>query len=116
MDLLYRKCSLIESSTQPLTRREIGDLLKGIPEWKLENGHLYQRFLCKDYKGCIQFTNDVVGIAFSEGHFPDLCITQGRYVDVLLYSYAVGGLTHNDFILAAKITHKLVHHSANSAL
>jgi pterin-4a-carbinolamine dehydratase len=48
--------------------------------------------------------NDVVGIAFNEGHFPDLCINQARYVDIMLYTYAIGGLSLIDFILAAKIT------------
>jgi 4a-hydroxytetrahydrobiopterin dehydratase len=116
MDLLYRKCATIGPGTSPLTRREIGELLKEVPEWKLEDGHLYKRFSCRDYRECIQFTNDVVGIAFNEGHFPDICITQGRYVDVLLYTYSIGGLSWNDFILAAKITHKLIHHPGQSAL
>ncbi|MDD1678070.1 MAG: 4a-hydroxytetrahydrobiopterin dehydratase [Methanomicrobiales archaeon] len=104
MDLLYRKCATIEPGTPPLTRREIGVLLKEVPEWRLENGHLYRRFSCRDYWECVQCTNDVVTIAFGEGHFPDICITQGRYVDVLLYTYGMGGLSWNDFILAAKIT------------
>jgi 4a-hydroxytetrahydrobiopterin dehydratase len=116
MNLLYRKCATLGPSTQPLTRREMGVLLKEVPEWGLENGHLYRRFSCRDYRECIQFINDVVGIAFSEGHFPDICITQERYVDVLLYTYSIGGLSLNDFIMAAKITHKLTHHPGESAL
>jgi pterin-4a-carbinolamine dehydratase len=58
----------------------------------------------------------MVGIVFNEEHFPDICITQGHYVDVLLYTYMIGGLSWNDFILAAKITYKLTYHMGQSAL
>jgi 4a-hydroxytetrahydrobiopterin dehydratase len=116
MDLLSMRCASLEPGTQPLTRKEIGALLKEVPEWKQENGHLYKRFSFKDYRECIQFTNDVVAIAFGENHFPDICIIRGRYVDVLLYTYAIGGLSWNDFILAAKIIHRFVQHPTSSAL
>jgi 4a-hydroxytetrahydrobiopterin dehydratase len=51
-----------------------------------------------------------------EGHFPDICVSQGRYVDILLYTYAIGGLSLNDFTLAVKIVHRLTHSPAESGL
>ena len=46
---------------------------------------------------------DRVGaLAEAEGHHPDLHLSFGR-VGVVLWTHAAGGLTENDFILAAKI-------------
>lgn len=116
MDLLNRKCTLIEGGKPPLTRKEIGILLKEVPDWSLEDGHLLRRFTFRDFKECVKFMDGVVGIATEEGHYPDICISNARYVDILLYTYAIGGLSLNDFILAAKIVHRLVHAPASSGM
>jgi 4a-hydroxytetrahydrobiopterin dehydratase len=42
-------------------------------------------------------------VAELEGHHPDLHLTGYRNVAVELWTHAAGGLTENDFILAAKI-------------
>ena len=42
-------------------------------------------------------------LAEAEGHHPDLHLSGYRNVVLELYTHAVGGLTENDFILAAKI-------------
>lgn len=116
MELLYRKCTLVEAGIPPLTRKEIGVLLKEVPDWSLEDGHLLRRFTFRDFKECVKFVDGVVGIATEEGHFPDICISQARHVDILLYTYAIGGLSLNDFILAAKIVHRFIHTPASSGL
>jgi len=41
-----------------------------------------------------------------EGHIPDLALREGKFVEVGLYTYPAGGLTLNDFIVAAKINAK----------
>ena len=41
-----------------------------------------------------------------EGHIPDLAMREGRFVDVGYYTYPAGGLTLNDFIMAAKINER----------
>jgi 4a-hydroxytetrahydrobiopterin dehydratase len=42
-------------------------------------------------------------LAAQEGHYPDICITESRHVEVSFYTYPAGGLTLNDFIMAAKL-------------
>jgi 4a-hydroxytetrahydrobiopterin dehydratase len=42
-------------------------------------------------------------LAEAEGHHPDLHLTNYRDVTIELWTHAAGGLTENDFILAAKI-------------
>ena len=51
----------------------------------------------------IDFFNKVAALAEEEGHHPDLHLEGYRQVKIVLWTHAVGGLTENDFILAAKI-------------
>ena len=50
----------------------------------------------------MDFANKITPIAESEGHHPDLSVGWGR-VGVTLSTHAIGGLSENDFIVAAKI-------------
>ncbi len=80
-------------------------LLKQLdPAWMLvDQAHLLVReFRFKDFAEALAFANKVGAVAEEEGHHPDLSISWGS-VSVELSTHAVGGLTENDFILAAKI-------------
>jgi 4a-hydroxytetrahydrobiopterin dehydratase len=50
----------------------------------------------------MQFLNNIAFIAEEEGHHPDICISYNK-LDISLFTHAVGGLSENDFIMAAKI-------------
>jgi 4a-hydroxytetrahydrobiopterin dehydratase len=106
MDLAEEKCTPIEPGTPPLTRREILSLAKTVPGWTLEGTRLVQKFTCKNFIEAVKFFNNVSVIAAGEMHYPEMCITGQRLVTVALYTPASGGLTRNDFILAAKIGDK----------
>ncbi|MDH7592995.1 MAG: 4a-hydroxytetrahydrobiopterin dehydratase [Methanomicrobiales archaeon] len=110
------KCTPLQPSTQPLTRKEIKALMPQIPDWSLDEGHLVTRYDCRDFAECIRIFGEVIAIAMEEGHFPDICISRSRYVDVLLYTYAIGGLSLNDFILAARISGRTRRDPGASAL
>lgn len=75
-------------------------------DWVLERreGHdeLVRRFRFKDFVSAVDFVTRLTPIAEDEGHHPDLLVGWGR-VDVMLWTHAAGGLTENDFILAAKL-------------
>jgi 4a-hydroxytetrahydrobiopterin dehydratase len=79
------------------------DLLASVPGWSLSGGHLTKAFPQPDAAACIAFFNQIAGLAAEEGHFPDLCMRESRVVEVSLYTYPAGGLTRNDFIMAAKL-------------
>ena len=49
------------------------------------------------------FVNDVAALAEEEGHHPDIAVRDWNCVDLSLWTHAIGGLSENDFILAAKI-------------
>jgi 4a-hydroxytetrahydrobiopterin dehydratase len=57
----------------------------------------------KDFMTAIAFFGRVAAIAESEGHHPDLHLQEYRNVWIELWTHAIGGLSENDFILAAKI-------------
>ena len=74
-----------------------------VPSWKvLDNKKLEREFKFKDFKGAMAFVNRVADIADSEGHHPDIYVFY-NLVRFELSTHAIGGLSENDFILAAKI-------------
>jgi 4a-hydroxytetrahydrobiopterin dehydratase len=49
------------------------------------------------------FLNRLAEIAEREGHHPDFCLKRWNQVSLTLTTHAIGGLSHNDFVLAAKL-------------
>ena len=78
-------------------------LLPEIPGWEVvEDGHaLVKTFKFKDYYRTMAFVNALAYIANREDHHPDLGVHYDRCV-VRFSTHDVGGLSENDFILAAK--------------
>ncbi|MDP3999220.1 MAG: 4a-hydroxytetrahydrobiopterin dehydratase [bacterium] len=68
----------------------------------LENKKIRREFVFKGFKEAIVFVNKVAEIAEQEDHHPDIHIFY-RKVVIELWTHAVGGLSENDFIMAAKI-------------
>ena len=73
--------------------------------WELvEEGKKIRRtWTAKNFMAGIDFFNKVAALAEEEGHHPDLHLEGYRKVAVEIWTHAIGGLTENDFILAAKI-------------
>ena len=87
-----------------MTESEAKKHLAEISGWTLiENGKKIEKlFTHADFKVAMVFVNKVADIAESEGHHPDIFISYNK-VTITLWTHAVGGLSLNDFILAAKI-------------
>lgn len=73
-----------------------------VPSWVLKDGKLTKRLTFKDFKEAMVFVNTVADVAEANGHHPDLSIFYNK-VTIELFTHAIGGLSVNDFILAAKI-------------
>ena len=88
-------------------RKRCADRLAAVPAWKLtEDGKRIRReWRVKDFLTGLDFFRRVGEVAEKEDHHPDLHLTGYRNVAIELWTHAVGGLTDNDFILAAKIDH-----------
>jgi 4a-hydroxytetrahydrobiopterin dehydratase len=86
-----------------LTHEQIGYLLQRIEDWTVKDDRtLGKAYRFPDFAAGLAFVNQAGAIAKAEGHHPDLHLSWGR-VTVELQTHVVGGLTENDFILAAKI-------------
>jgi 4a-hydroxytetrahydrobiopterin dehydratase len=103
MELAQQKCTTYKPGSPPLTRKETIELLGQVPGWALRNGHIVRTFTFPDAAACMEFFSDITGLATGEGHFPDICMKESRFVEVSFYTYSAGGLTLNDFIMAAKL-------------
>ena len=88
----------------PLTIQEAQALLKEIPSWILspDSKNISKQFKFRNFAEALAFTNQVGEIAEAEGHHPGIALLWGK-VGVTLSTHAIGGLSENDFILAAKI-------------
>jgi 4a-hydroxytetrahydrobiopterin dehydratase len=102
--LTEKKCVPCESGEPTLKPKEIEKYLKELGEsWRiLKNLKIEKSFGFKDFKGAISFVNKVAGLAEEEGHHPDILIEYNK-VNITIWTHAIGGLSENDFILAAKI-------------
>jgi 4a-hydroxytetrahydrobiopterin dehydratase len=85
-------------------RDESATLLAQTPGWRIaaDGLSLSREFTFKNFVEAMNFANKITPIAESEGHHPDLAVSWGK-VTVTLMTHAIGGLSENDFILAAKI-------------
>ena len=104
MELEKKRCLPCEGGVSALPQDEVERLLSQISGWTLEPGRseLRKRFRFSRFGETIAFVNRMADLAESEGHHPDFCVRFAN-LDVTLTTHAVGGLTENDFILAAKI-------------
>jgi len=104
-ELSRKRCVPCEGGVPPLARDEAETLIRGLEGWTLDpDAKLITRsWTMKNFMAGIDFFNKVAAVAEEEGHHPDLHLEGYRRVTIGLWTHAVGGLTENDFIMAAKI-------------
>ncbi len=104
-ELSRKQCVPCEGGIPALSRAEVQSHLAALPEWKLtaDGKHIRREWRVKDFPTALDFFNHVGQVAEQQGHHPDLHLTGYRNVAIEISTHAVGGLTENDFILAAKI-------------
>src|SRR3989344_4076976 len=72
-------------------------------QWEvIEEKKINYTFKFKTFKEAISFINKVADLAESENHHPNIHILYNK-IKIVLSTHSVGGLSENDFILAAKI-------------
>ena len=104
-DLTTRHCIPCVKGTPPLGDEQTAGLLEQLhPDWTLatDNRSISRTLRFKDYYQTIAFINALAWIAHGEDHHPDLEVGYNRCV-VRYSTHAVGGLSENDFICAARI-------------
>jgi 4a-hydroxytetrahydrobiopterin dehydratase len=103
--LAQKHCLPCDGGIPPLDRPRIDALLAQLPDWALapDGKRIRRKWRAKDFALALDFLNRIGAIAEVEGHHPDLHLEGYRHVTVEIWTHAVGGLSENDFILAAKI-------------
>ena len=102
--LTQRKCKPCEGGAQPLPPSAAHTLLQDVKGWELVDGKLIRKTVkCADFMDAVGLLQRIAPIAEAEDHHPDLHLTGYRKLTIELSTHAIGGLSENDFIVAAKI-------------
>lgn len=104
MGLADKRCVPCEGGVIPLFRPRAEELLKEVPDWQLsaDAKSISRKFTFRNFKEALVFVNKIGSIAEGENHHPDISFGWGKAI-VELSTHAIGGLSENDYILAAKI-------------
>lgn len=100
--LSAKNCQPCEGGIPPLEQREIERLLKDLSDWEQLGNALVKTYRFKNYYETMAFVNATAWVSHRENHHPDLEVGY-RQCRVRYSTHAIGGLSENDFICAAKI-------------
>jgi len=103
-ELASRRCRPCEGGVPPFSRAQAQELMPQLnAAWQLaEEAHALRReFRFRDFYRTMSFVNALAHLANIEDHHPDLEVGY-NYCRVTFTTHAVGGLSENDFVCAAK--------------
>jgi len=101
--LASRTCVPCTRSTPRLSPEQIAELMPQLDGWSVQDDRkLVKMYRFPDFASGLAFVNRAGAVAEAEGHHPDLHLSWGR-VGAVVSTHAIGGLSENDFILAAKL-------------
>ena len=103
-DLASRRCRPCEGGMPPLERAQAQQLMAQLDAaWTLdaEARSLRREYRFRDFYRTMSFVNALAHLANIEDHHPDLEVGY-NYCRVAFTTHAVGGLSENDFVCAAK--------------
>ncbi len=103
--LRAKKCVPCEGGVPKLTPDEAAAQLAKLQGWTVthDGERIRKEWVVKNFMAAMNFFGKVAEIAEAEGHHPDLHLVGYRNVAIEIWTHAIGGLSENDFILAAKI-------------
>src|SRR3989338_5828840 len=102
--LSQRKCKPCEGGVTPFPPSAAQMLLRDAAGWELVEGKAIRKTVkCKAFPDAVSLIQRIAPVAEAEDHHPDLPLTRYRMLTIELSTHAIGGLSENDFILAAKI-------------
>ena len=100
-ELTAKKCKPCEGGVAPYSAREAQDMLKQLKGWIIEEGKLVKVYPFTNYYQTMAFVNALAWISHREDHHPDLIVGYNK-CRIEYMTHAIGGLSENDFICAAK--------------
>ncbi len=102
--LADQHCRPLGSVTAPLAGNAVDELLAELHSaWRVLHGPLLtRRFESRDYPRLVALVSLIGALAQAEDHHPEMELAWGR-LDVSIWTHSIGGLSKNDFVLAAGI-------------
>jgi 4a-hydroxytetrahydrobiopterin dehydratase len=101
-ELARKKCKPCEGGVAPLSDEQVRPLLKGLDGWTREGKSITKTYRFKNYFETMAFVNAAAWISHREDHHPEMLASYGE-CRVSYWTHAIGGLSENDFICAAKL-------------
>ncbi|MAV37168.1 MAG: 4a-hydroxytetrahydrobiopterin dehydratase [Planctomycetaceae bacterium] len=104
-ELVAKRCQPCEGGVEPYTLEASREQLVDLHGWALtaDGQRIRKEWTVRHFMAAMDFFNRVAEVAEDDGHHPDLHVSGYRHVAIELWTHAIGGLSENDFILAAKI-------------
>ena len=114
--LAQRRCKPCEGGVEPLPESAARALLGDVKDWELVDlsaggktvKAIRKTVVCKSFLDAIGLMQRIAPVAEAEDHHPDLHLTRYKRLTIELSTHAIGGLSENDFILAAKLDQLLL--------
>ncbi len=100
-ELAARKCKPCEGGVAPYSEREAAATLEQLQGWIIEQGRLVKVYPFPNYFQTMAFVNALAWISHREDHHPLLSVGYNQ-CRVEYWTHAIGGLSENDFVCAAK--------------
>ncbi len=101
-DLAKGKCTPCEGGVPPLSEGDVAKMLQQLGGWSLIGHAIAKTYHFKNYYETMAFVNAAAWISHREDHHPDLAVGFNKCT-VSYTTHAIGGLSENDFICAAKL-------------
>lgn len=102
-ELAAQKCKPCEGGgVKPLNPVMVAGYLSQLTGWEQAGQEIVKTFTFHNFHETMAFVNAVAYIAHQEDHHPDLEVSYKK-CKVRYSTHAIGGLSENDFICAAKV-------------
>lgn len=105
-DLSTRSCAPCEGGARPLDEQQVSALVTQVPGWEARRNGIEREFKFNDFHQTMAFINAMAWVAHQQDHHPDFEAGY-RTCRVRYTTHAIGGLSENDFICAAKLNRLL---------
>ncbi len=103
--LTQKKCVPCEGGVPKYSAEEAAAQVAKLSGWRLTHNdeRIRKDWTVRNFMAGLDFFNRVAQVAEADSHHPDLHLEGYRKLSIELWTHAIGGLSENDFILAAKI-------------
>ncbi|MCM2372983.1 4a-hydroxytetrahydrobiopterin dehydratase [Aporhodopirellula aestuarii] len=103
--LVQGRCVPCEGGVEPIAGEQAQQYVQALTDWNLdETGtQISRKINTKNFARAVTLINQIADLAEEQAHHPDLHLTGYRHLQIVLSTHAIGGLSENDFIIAAKI-------------